>query len=253
MKNYPQIGLGLLAAALIVASAGSNQTLAGTRRLERAQFSSALPRFVDGVDNQFFPLRPGATFYYEGETDGVPTSDTLEVTHRTKVILGVTCIEVHDQGFTDGVLSESTVEWFAQDVAGNVWYFGEDTKELDANGNVTSTEGTWRAGVNGALPGIVMEAQPRVGDRYAQEQAPGVAQDQAQVLSLDASTTIPLGFFDDLLLTKETSPLEKGFAEHKYYAAGIGFIRSVVVKGGDEVTELVAVNGNGPIGPNGDN
>lgn len=136
------------------------------------------------------------------------------------------------------MLAEDTIDWYAQDVSGNVWYFGEDTKELNEFGHVISTEGTWKAGVNGAQPGIVMEADPKVGDRYHQELAPGVAEDQAEVLSLDASTCVPYGCFDHLLLTKEWTVLKPGVVEQKYYAGGIGFISGAAVQGGNEHTEL---------------
>lgn len=197
--------------------------------------------FVGEVDNKFFPLPPGTTFFYEGTKDGVPGSNETNVTRDIKQILGVNCTVVHDRGFENGVLVEDTFDWYAQDKAGNVWYFGEDTKELDANGNVISTEGSWEAGVNGAQPGIVMEANPRVGDHYFQEVAPGVAEDEAQVRSLDKSTCVPYGCFDDLLLTKEWTQLDKGVVDHKYYAEDVGFILGVMVKGGEERTELVRI------------
>ena len=121
--------------------------------------------WVAEVTNPYFPLRPGTTFHYTGETDGIPSTDDMEVTRQKKVILGVRCTVVHDRVYTDGILSEDTLDWYAQDTGGNVWYFGEDTKELDSNGHVISTEGSWLAGVNGAQQGIIMEAHPRVGDQ----------------------------------------------------------------------------------------
>jgi hypothetical protein len=202
--------------------------------------------FVSEVTNKFFPLHPGTTFFYEGSKEGVPGSNVTEVTHQIKNILGVNCTVVHDRVFENGVLAEDTFDFYAQDKAGNVWYFGEDTKELDANGNVISTEGSFEAGVNGAQAGIIMEADPRVGDHYFQENAPGVAQDEAQVRSLDKSACVPYGCFDDLLLTKESTQLEKGVVEHKYYAENVGFILGVLVKGGDERTELVRITTDSP-------
>jgi hypothetical protein len=197
--------------------------------------------WVAEVTNPYFPLRPGTTFHYTGETDGIPSTDDMEVTRQTKVILGVRCTVVHDRVYTNGLLSEDTLDWYAQDTSGNVWYFGEDTKELDSNGNVTSTEGSWLAGVNGAHQGIIMEAHPRVGDHYQQEFAAGVAEDMAQVLGLHKSACVMYGCFDDLLLTKEWSPLEKGVTEHKYYARDVGFVLVDVVKGGDEHSELLRI------------
>jgi hypothetical protein len=197
--------------------------------------------FVKGVNNKFFPLKPGTTFFYEGEKDGIPSSNQTFVTHQTKRILGVKCTEVHDQAFENGILAEDTLDWFAQDIYGNVWYFGEDSKELDPAGNVISTEGSWEAGVDDAQPGIIMEANPQVGDRYHQEFARGVAEDMARVLSLEESTCVLYGCFDHLLLTKETSRLNPGVVEQKYYAENIGFILAVTVKGGDERSELVRI------------
>src|SRR5262245_8727445 len=160
--------------------------------------------FVDKIDNPFFPLQPGTTFTYQS-TDG--SVDRMAVTHQTINILGVKCVVVHDQVFVDNgkTLAEDTFDYYAQDSAGNVWYFGEDTKELEANGNVISTEGTWLAGKDGATQGIIMEASPKVGDQYDQENAPGVAQDHARVASLNAEVNVPFGIFDDVLKTKETN------------------------------------------------
>ena len=197
--------------------------------------------FVDQVDNKFFPLQPGMTFFYEGAEDGIPIRTEVYVTYRTKRILGVKCTVVRERTYENEVLVEETFDWYAQDVDGNVWYFGEDSRELDPNGNVISTEGSWEAGVNGAQPGIVMQADPKVGDRYQQENAPGVAEDMAQVSSLKESACVPYGCYDNLLRTKEWTPLDKGVVEDKYYAEGVGFILGVMVKGGDERIELVSI------------
>jgi hypothetical protein len=197
--------------------------------------------FVTNVDNPFFPLDPGTTYFYEGQEDGIPSSTTTEVTHDTKQILGVSATVVHDLAYVDGVLVEETFDWYAQDKQGNVWYLGEDSRELDENGNVISTEGSWEAGVDGAQAGIIMLADPKKGDRYRQEFAAGVAEDTAQVVALDASACVPYDCFDGLPVTKEWTPLDRGVVDNKYYAEGIGFVLSVMVKGGDEVLELVAI------------
>jgi hypothetical protein len=208
-----------------------------------AQKSSQIDpaNFVSVIDNRFFPLRPGTTFYYVGTKDGVPTTNITTVTHQTKRILGVRTTVVLDRAYENGILDEDTIDWYAQDVDGNVMYFGEDTKELDPNGNVISTEGTWMAGVNGAVPGIIMEANPAVGDRYQQEFSAGVAEDMARVLSLDASACVIYGCFDNLLVTKEWTHLDPGVASVKYYAANVGFILEDAIRGGSEHTELVSI------------
>lgn len=227
------IGLAMLFATLSIAAADMST--------KQPQVEIDPDNFVSQVDNPYFPLEPGTTLIYRGETEGVPTRNVTYVTNDTKVILGVTTIVVHDQAFEEGVLVEDTFDWFAQDVDGNVWYFGEDTKELDEDGNVISTEGSWEAGVDGAEPGIVMLADPKKGDRYQQELLPGVAEDKAQVIGYEDSFCVPYGCFDNVLVTKEWSPLDRGVVENKYYAEGIGFISAVMVKGGEENTELVRI------------
>jgi len=177
--------------------------------------------FVATVDNPFFPLVPGTTFVYERQTpDGLEHVE-FAVTHNTRVIVGVTCIEVHDTVTTNGVLTEDTLDWFAQDAAGNVWYFGENTHEL-AEGLISTTEGTFMAGMDRAQPGIVMEAHPAVGDFYRQEFDLGNAEDFAEVVGLSDSVTVPFGTFTNCLNTRETTPLEPDLHEHKFYAAGVG-------------------------------
>jgi hypothetical protein len=197
--------------------------------------------FTVRIDNPFFPLPPGITFIYKGRKELSKQRDEFAVTDRTIVIAGVTCRVVHDKVFIRGVLRENTFDYFAQDRDGNVWYFGEDTEELDRHGNVVSTEGTWRAGVDGAQPGVIMEAHPQVNDHYFQELAAPLAEDEAIVLNLHETVAVPLGRFTNCLLTKEFTQLEPGNFEHKFYARGIGFVLGVVVKGGKERLALVNI------------
>lgn len=196
--------------------------------------------FVDRVDNRYFPLTPGTTFVYEGETEDGTVRIEDYVTHETKQILGVTCVVVRNRVIENGDLVEETFDWYAQDKDGNVWYFGEDAKEYEA-GVVVSTEGSWEAGVDGAMPGIIMEANPQVGDFYRQEYYKGEAEDMAEVLSLTESASVIYGSFDNLLMTREWTPLEPGVVEHDYYAPGVGLILEVMVEGGSERVELVEI------------
>src|SRR5262245_34260324 len=205
--------------------------------------------FVNNIDNPFFPLQPGTTFTYQS-TDG--SVDRMAVTDQTKVILGVTCVVVHDQVFVDNgkTLAEDTFDYYAQDSAGNVWNVGEDTQELDAKGHVMTTEGTWNAGkhVRGvaiATPGIVMEAAPKVGDSYDQENAPGVAQDHATVESLNAHVKVPFGNFNHVLDTSETNLLEPtALPDHKFFVQGVGNVLEVDPNTGERL-ELVSVSHSG--------
>jgi hypothetical protein len=168
--------------------------------------------------------------------------DRVFVTNETKVIQGVTTTVVRDVARHRGVLLEKTLDWYAQDVDGNVWYYGEDTKEYDSKGHVISTEGSWEAGVDGAVPGIIMEADPQVADGYRQEFYAGHAEDQAWILSLANSVTVPYGHLNQVLRTMEWTPLEPTVVDQKYYAPGLGIVLEVTVAGGDEVARLVAVH-----------
>ena len=196
--------------------------------------------FVSLVSNPFMPLLPGTTTVFKGVQDGKPAIDISTVTRQSKQILGVNVTVVHDRVYLNKKLAEDTRDWYAQDKQGNVWYFGEDTREF-TNGQVTSTEGSWESGVNGALPGIIMEAHPKKGDAYQQEFAGDTASDRAKVLSLRQTMSVPFATFTHVLETKEFTPLEPGVVEHKFFAKGIGFIKSVVVKGGTQEFHLVAI------------
>jgi hypothetical protein len=196
--------------------------------------------FVTTIDNQYFPLTPGTTFIYEGQTAEGTERTEVYVSHRTKKILGVTCVEVADDVSVDGTLVEATLDWYAQDKDGNVWYFGEDSKEYE-NGQIVSTAGSWEAGVDGAKPGIVMEADPKVGDSCRQEYYKGEAEDMADVLSLNESITVLYGSFSKCLKTKDYTALEPGVAENKYFAPGVGNVLTVMAKGGSERSELVDI------------
>ena len=145
----------------------------------------------------------------------------MSVTHQTKKVMGVECVVVDDRAWEDGKLIEKTYDWFAQDKEGSVWYFGEDTKEYE-NGKVVSTKGSWEAGVDGAKPGIIMQADPKVGQSYHQEYYKGEAEDMAKVQSLNASVRVPYGSFDRVLVTREWTPLQPVFYEKKYYVRGVG-------------------------------
>ena len=198
--------------------------------------------FVRHVTNPFFPLPPGQTFLYEGQSkDGFVHNDFI-VTHKTKVIMGVACTEVHDVVYLDGVLAEDTLDWYAQDKQGNVWYFGENTAEFE-NGRPVTLAGTFTAGVNDDKPGIIMEANSVVGDFYRQEFALANAEDNALVLSLDTNVTVPAGTFHQCLKALETTPLEPDARENKYYAAGVGNVLTVDLQTGDRI-KLVKIHAN---------
>jgi hypothetical protein len=196
--------------------------------------------FVAVVDNPWFPLIPGTVFTYRGTKDGQAAVDTFTVTSDTKVVAGVTCTVIHDRLTLDGALAETTDDWYVQDRAGNVWYFGEATQELE-NGKVVNTDGSWETGVDGAQPGIFMPAQPVVGLSGVQEVYPGQAEDHYVVLLTDAKVKVPLATYSGVLLTAEWTPLEPDVLSEKAYVKGLGEAREADVAGGDETLALTKV------------
>jgi hypothetical protein len=193
------------------------------------------------ITNPYFPLPPGTTFIYHGKKKGHPARNDVLVTHETKVVDGVTCVVVRDTNWVNGKLVELTLDYYAQDDHGNVWYFGEYATQYK-HGKVIGHAGSWEAGVDGAQAGFIMEATPQVGDVYRQEFAPGVAEDTAEVLSVTASVKVPYGSFSgNVLLTKEFSPLDPGSVEHKYYAPHVGNLKSIDVQGGSDVLVLTDI------------
>jgi hypothetical protein len=178
--------------------------------------------FVRDVSNPWYPLPRGSQAVFRGTESGQPSRDVVTVLRRTKSILGVPCVVVSDNLYIAGRLRERTRDWYAQDRKGNVWYFGEDTAELDESGKVTSREGSWQAGVDGAAPGIVMPARPRPGQSFRQEYYKGHAEDHFKILTLSARVSTPFVSSSRAMETLEWSPLEPNVREHKYYVRGIG-------------------------------
>ena len=208
--------------------------------------TSGLPEFdthnfVRRVDNPLFPLPLGRRLVYRGSEDGKPEWVITDVTLNRKTILGVRVVVVRDRVYLDGVLKEKTFDWYAQDKAGNVWYFGEDTKEFDENGKVVSTAGSFEAGKNGAKAGVIMRAHPKLGQVTPQEFAPGVAEDKARPVDLDATVTVPYGTLHHCLKTEEFTALEPGVLENKFYCPNIGIARERDAKGGTVRTGLVKI------------
>jgi hypothetical protein len=196
--------------------------------------------FGGPIDNPYFTLVPGTTFHYEGQTvDGTETVDET-VTDDAKVILGIMATVVHVLEYLDGELIEETFDWYAQDDEGNVWYLGEDSREIE-NGQTVNTEGSWEAGVDGAKPGIIMQADPQVGQRYYQEFDIGNAEDEATVVSLNASVVVPFGQFNGCLQTDDFTRLEPDALEHKFYCPGTGLVLEESADG-EERIELVAID-----------
>jgi hypothetical protein len=198
--------------------------------------------FGGPVNNPYFPLRTGRKLTYRGvaEDGKTPQTDEAVVTRKRKAILGVRCVVVRDTVSSRGKPVERTYDFYAQDRKGNVWYFGEDSNDY-RNGHFVKAGDSWESGVDGAKPGIIMEAHPKAGDFYRQEYYPGHAEDAATVLGKGGRVKVPFHTFKRTLATVEQTPLDPGAREKKWYAAGIGEIKSKVVKGDHEAFALVKV------------
>ncbi len=223
---------------LITATLVTTLSVTAVASSSQAALHISPANFTARVGNPWFPLKPGTRYLYAGVKDGQPSRDVLFVTHRTRMIEGVPCVVVQDRLYLRGRLGERTTDWYTQDKQGNVWYFGEQTAELDRSGHVTSTEGTWLAGVDGAQPGIYMPAHPRVGQSGRQEYYKGHAEDHFRVVALLGPVTAGA---PSTLLTEETTPLEPGVLDNKLYVRGIGTVTELTVKGGNERNQLVSL------------
>ena len=211
--------------ALATAAAAAGVALAGVKDTDARSFSA-------NVTNPWFPLRPGTRWVYTGVKDGKRSRDVVTVMPYGRTIHGARCVAVHDRLYVAGRLAERTTDWYSQDDAGNVWYFGEDTQELGPHLRVISSEGTWRAGRHGAKAGLFMPAHPRVGQSARQEYWKGHAEDHFRVVSVLGRNAV---------LTEEWTPLEPGVLDHKLYVRGVGTVLEQTERGGDERNELVSV------------
>ncbi|MCA9821555.1 MAG: hypothetical protein KC470_03030 [Dehalococcoidia bacterium] len=198
------------------------------------------------VDNAYFPLRPGqrTVLSAKGEEDGEPFTERSELSVLKRggpTILGVRATVQRDRAFEDGLLVEDTFDYYAQDRAGNVWYLGEDSTEY-ADGKAVSKHGSWEAGVDGALAGIIMQANPAVGQAYRQEYYKDEAEDLAKVIAVGGSQSITFGDFDEVVTIQEWTPLEPAVVENKFFAPGVGAILEEKVLGEEGRVELVSYN-----------
>lgn len=194
--------------------------------------------FVTVIDNLYFPLTPGTTLIYETDTPDGFEHHEFTVTHNTETILGVTCVEIHNPVTLNGQLTGDTLDYFAQDKAGNVWFFKDDSDDV-SGGRVVKVDG-WTGGVNGASPGIMAEAHPAIGDFYRQDFLLGTAEEVAQVLNLDTTVKVPAGTFQHCVEIEERTGLEPGALEHKFYCPGVGLVLRVDLVTGNRLP-LVAI------------
>jgi hypothetical protein len=234
-----QIGLvtlmALCAIGLLHAGSGSGTSAATAReKIDPADFT-------DPKANPYFPLKPGTVSILRGTEDGERLRNRTKITSSTKVIQGVTTTVVHDVLRSKGLLKEKTVDWYAADNSGTVWYFGERTAVYNKEGQVVSKEGSWRAGVDGAVAGIIMPANPGPTDAYRQEYYQGHAEDQGWIVARHRNAAVPYGKFKRIVRSYEWTRLEPHVVSLKFYGVGVGIVREADVSGGNELLELVKV------------
>ncbi len=179
--------------------------------------------FVAHIDNPYFTLKAGTTFTYQSSTSAGFERNEVSVSSETRMIMGVRTVVVRDTVWIDDSLHEDTRDYYAQDKHGNVWYFGEAVDNYERN-TIANHEGAWEAGIDGAKPGIVMEAQPKVGDSYRQEYAPGTAEDMGFIVAVGQTVQVPYGTLTNCLKTWDWSRIELFAHEFKYYCPTVGFV-----------------------------
>jgi hypothetical protein len=221
---------------LVAGCGGKEQPQSLPQGSEQVELDPA--EFTTEIDNPYWPMQPGSRWVYRERGENGDLQVVVTVTDRTKVVAGIDALVVRDVVTEDGDVIEDTFDWYAQDAYGNVWYLGEETKEFE-NGKVVSTSGSWEAGVDGAQAGILVPGDPEPGMKYRQEHYEGEAEDRGEVLSVDARATVPFGAFTGMLQTKDTTPLEPGLVEHKFYARGVGPVLAVAVSNGGGREELI--------------
>ena len=224
----------LVAAALTGLLLWTSGGVPATAGVNPADFSAP-------VANPYFPLKPGTVFVYRGTEGTDRLVEHLAVTRHTKKIEGVTTIVIHDVLYANGRLAEKTTDWYADDNGGTAWYFGEATALYDRHGNVTSREGSWQAGVDGGVAGIIMPANPKPTDAYRQEFLAGHAEDQAWIVSRHERARVPYGRVTDVVRSYEWTRLEPNVTSVKLYAPHLGIVQEGDVAGGTEFLQLVAV------------
>lgn len=229
MKRNFLFGL-VMTSALLAACAGLRGRDGYTVRLTAADF---VPR----IDNPYLPFIPGSKWVYEATlADGTLERNEIEVLQETRNVNGVPGAVVHDIVYAGVQIAEETYDWYAQDKDGNVWYLGEEVDNYK-NGALKDHAGSWEWGKDGALPGVIMWADPSVhmNEEYYQEFYAGEAEDKGQVLSVSESVSVPFGAFENVVKIYDTSEIDPDLQEEKFYASGMGMVREVNRLTGEEV------------------
>jgi hypothetical protein len=230
-KTRRTIGVATALALPAVVAVGASAPAASAAKELPTPKASHFGHNSNVVTNPWFPLARGSVYVYEGQKDLMQVRDVLRVTSKVKTITGIRAAVVKDLLFLNGRLAERTTDWYAQDRKGTVWYLGEKTAELNAHGKVTSKEGSFLNGRDGAKGGIFMPASPLVGQSFQQEAFKGHAEDRFRIHSLATSVNTPAATSQSAMLTEETTPLEPKVVVQKYYVQGIGPVKEQQIAG----------------------
>jgi hypothetical protein len=244
-RHYRIAAIVAVGAALAGCGDGDESAGPAARDLPQANETVDLDpaNFTADIDNRYWPMPPGRRWTYrEIDEEGKKLEVVVTATSETTDIAnGITARIVRDTVTEDGDLVEDTLDWYSQDERGNVWYMGEKTAEYE-NGKVATTAGSWEAGVDGALAGIIVPAEPVDDLKYRQEYYRGEAEDNGEVLALGQQAEVPAGHYGDVLLTKDTNALEPKVLELKLYAPDVGPVLALGVSGGGGREELLEVS-----------
>lgn len=227
------IGLGVMLLAGLAVTSQLNKKI--NTRTKAAEWNPKIrpSDFTTNITNKYLTLPRGKRIVYKKETeDGLTERVVIRVTDKTKkVALGVETLVYRDKvwldadddgDFSQDELIEDTKDYLAQNrLTGDVWYFGEDVKNYE-DGVFVGNDGSWQAGVDGALPGIWYKANPNKGDRYYQEYYVGEAEDQVRVVATDASVSVPYGSYRNCVKTFDFTRLDPSSLEYKYYCENVG-------------------------------
>lgn len=194
-------------------------------------------RFSTTISNPYFPLTPGRILIYERVRHNGVERIEIQTLQQTNVIDGIECVVVREYEQWNGQVQEDTLNWFAQETSGGVWYFGEIARHYE-DGFLDNLEGSWRAGKHGAQPGRIMTALPSVGQSYRQEYALGHSEDLAFVAEVNQTVNVPAGTFDDCIFVVERTPVEPDDIVGKYYAPGVGMVLEIDLTNGERLELL---------------
>jgi hypothetical protein len=171
--------------------------------------------------NAYFVLEPGHVAAYAAGDERL----VITVLDQTKQVDGVETRVVEERETSGGKLVEVSRNYFAIDArTHDVFYFGEAV-DIYRNDKIVGHEGGWEAGLDGARFGLMMPAEPRFGAKFYQEVAPKIAMDRAAIVALHKTVVTPAGEFKDCVMVEETTALEPGVREYKYYARDVGLVQ----------------------------